>query len=195
MTGTQLTPEHFRSRLAAQDLGIPAFTEPGLRRAAVLVPFLNFEGQWRLLFTRRTDTVQDHKGQVSFPGGALEQIDASLEEAALREAHEEVGLKPDDVEIWGKLPEMRTITHYSITPVVGAIPWPYPLRISVDEVSRAFTIPLSWLADKSNWEEREWAPRDGKPRRVIFFKTYDDEMLWGISAQITLDLLTVLGLI
>jgi len=194
MTNPQFTPDLFRARLDAQDLSLQATPKPGLRRAAVLVPFLNFEGQWRLLFTRRTETVQNHKGQVSFPGGALEQIDSSLEAAALREAHEEIGLKPADVVIWGRLPEMQTITYYSITPVIGAIPWPYPLRISADEVSRAFTIPLTWLADRSNWEEKEWAPRGGDPRRVIFFKPYDGEVLWGISAQITIDLLAVLGL-
>jgi hypothetical protein len=77
-----------------------------------------------LLYTRRSEQVYDHKGQVSFPGGACEPEDASIEETALREAKEEIGVEPADVQILGRLPEMRTVSFYNITPVVGVMPWP-----------------------------------------------------------------------
>jgi len=167
----------------------------GSRPAAVLIPFLRVADTWHILFTRRTDMVADHKGQVAFPGGSADPGDPSPEYTALREAQEEIGLDPADVNVLGHLQELPTITNYCITPVVGVIPWPYPLHLAAIEVSRAFTIPLSWLADQSHHETRLRAiPGTASTVPVIYFQPYDGELLWGVSAQIMLNLLAVLDL-
>lgn len=167
--------------------------------AAVLVPLLQQGNpkEWHLLFTRRTDTVADHKGQVSFPGGREEPGDTSPIDTALREAREEIGLDSSSVKILGTLPGCHTITNYWVVPVVGFIRWPFQAHLHLEEVSRIFTIPLGWLQRKENHELRDriiFLP-DGQQKKidVIFFKPYEDELLWGVSAEITLSLLNVLG--
>jgi 8-oxo-dGTP pyrophosphatase MutT (NUDIX family) len=187
----------YRPGLIASSDGYAApESEQALRCAAVLIPLARRQDDWQLVLTRRTETVDEHKGQVSFPGGACEADETAPEQTALREAGEEIGLKPEDVRLLGRLNDIVTITAYRITPVVGTIPWPYRLRLARAEVGRAFTIPLSWLADRRNWDERPALP-DGTPRPfpVITYHPYDGEVLWGASARITLNFLSVLGLI
>ena len=163
------------------------------RPASVLIPLLQYEDEWHILFTRRHPDLPEHSGQVSFPGGRMDDGDASPEETALREAWEEIGLRPGDVTILGRLHEFLTITNYLVTPVVGVIPWPYPLHLSEEEVSRAFTIPLAWLADRANYEERpRIIPGPFPPIPVIYFHPYDGEILWGATARFTLSLLNTL---
>ena len=166
------------------------------QQAAVLMPFLQKEDQWHLLFIRRTFHKNDrHGGQVAYPGGRCDPGETDAKTAALREAYEEVGINPGDVRILGKLRDMLTITNYRVTPVVGKIPWPYDLTRQPEEVSRIFTIPLEWIADPQN---REVRLRDvqfqGDPIPVIYFKPYDGETLWGASARMTMLLLEALGL-
>jgi 8-oxo-dGTP pyrophosphatase MutT (NUDIX family) len=161
--------------------------------ASVLVPFLQVEGDWHILFTRRTDSLVEHSGQVAFPGGRAEPEDNSLEETALREAHEEIGLIPASVRILGRLDSFVTITNYILTPVVGCIPWPFPIRLEENEVYRVFTVPLSWLADPANHETRPRPlPAPFPNIQVIYFHPYDGETLWGVSAQIMVNLLKIL---
>ena len=163
------------------------------RPAAVLVPLLKEAGEWHLLFTRRNANLAEHSGQVSFPGGQVEESDSSIEQTALREAREEIGLDPAEVRILGRMHDILTITNYSVTPVVGVIPWPYPIRIANDEVSRVFTIPLTWLADPDNHEvQQRELPPPHKPVEVFYFHLYDGELLWGLSARLTLRLLEIL---
>lgn len=164
-----------------------------LRSAAVLVPLLRQDGEWRLLFTRRAESLPNHKGQVSFPGGASEPEDASPHATALREALEEIGIQPHHVRILGELYSRPTITYFMITPVVGRIEWPYSFHLSPEEVSRVFTIPLHWLADPANREERLIQMPSGRMAHVIYYQAYDGEILWGASARITLDLLHLLS--
>ncbi len=167
-----------------------------LKCAAVLIPLVWWKAEWHLVFTRRTEIVEHHKGQVSFPGGGCELGESSSEQTALREAEEEAGIKPRDVHLLGRLNEVLTITHFRITPVVGVIPWPYELRLETAEVKRVFTIPLLWLADPSNWVE-QLVTLDGSPREfpVVRYHPFDGETLWGVSARITHNFLTVLGLL
>jgi 8-oxo-dGTP pyrophosphatase MutT (NUDIX family) len=167
-----------------------------LRCAAVLIPLSLWQDSWQLVFTRRTEAVERHKGQVSFPGGGCDEADVTAERTALREAEEEIGLQPGDVRLLGRLNDLLTITGYRIAPVVGVMPWPYPLKPAAAEVERVFTIPLPWLADRSNWDERAALP-DGTPRPfpVITYHPYQGEILWGASARITLSFLSVLGLL
>lgn len=160
-----------------------------LKCAAVLVPLLRFDGEWHLLFTRRTDRVESHKGQVSFPGGACDDGETTPEQTALREAEEEIGLRPDDVRVLGRLAPMTTISSFRVTPVVGVISWPVVFRPAHAEVARVFTMPLKWLADKSNrWEFNIF----GRNHSVIFFHPYDGELLWGATARMTVEFLSVL---
>ena len=165
-----------------------------LKCAAVLIPLVWWKDEWHLVFTRRTEDVEHHKGQVSFPGGGCELDESAPEETALREAREEIGLKAEDVRLLGRLNDVVTITGYRVTPVAGVMPWPYAVRLEPAEVGRVFTISLLWLAERKNWEEQSITP-DGAPRPfpVVKYHEYDGEILWGVSARITLNFLSVLG--
>ena len=164
------------------------------RPASVLLPFIQREGSWWLLFIRRTLGINDrHGGQVAFPGGRADEEDQDPAVTALRETQEEIGVDPRSVALLGQLNPIRTITNYLVTPVIGVIPWPYPFRLSPMEVSRAFTIPLNWLADPANREvhERDLPPPYHKIS-VIYFSHYDGELLWGASARIMVNLISAL---
>lgn len=167
-------------------------TEP--RPAAVLIPLLRQDDEWHLLYILRAQVQGDmHSGQVAFPGGRLEPGETQPEQAALREAQEEIGLDPEQVELLGQLEEFITISNYRVTPVVGVIPWPFALQLQASEVQRAFTIPLRWLQDPANREERERLAPDGHTLQVVYFTEYDRELLWGLTARITLNFLDALG--
>ncbi len=189
-----LTVEQIRSRLA--EIRTPPRELPqavSLRTAAVLVPLACDQGELHLLFTRRTDLVHDHKGQVAFPGGAVESQDASVEDTALRETYEEIGIPPKEICVLGTLPPFPTITGFLICPVVGMIPWPYDLHLSYEEVSRVFTVPFQWLADPVNRVENEMVMPDGRMEKVIFFNNYEGEKVWGATARIALYFLRSIG--
>ena len=163
--------------------------------ASVLVPMLVKENEWHILFTRRTASLPEHSGQVAFPGGRADPEDDSPEETALREAMEEINLAPNDVQILGRLRELRTISNYCVQPIVGKIPWPYNFKIEKKEVSRIFTIPLEWLADPNNHRiQYRDLPAPHPPIPVIYFEKFDQELLWGVSAEITLNFLESLQL-
>jgi len=167
-----------------------------MKCAAVLIPLVIWKDEWHLVFTRRTEVVEHHKGQVSFPGGGCNAGETTPEQTALREAEEEIGLKLDDVHLLGRLNEVLTITHYRITPVVGVIPWPYSVRRETAEVERVFTIPLLWLSGRENWEEQPVTPEGvRRPFLVISYHPYNGEILWGASARMTHNFLSVLGLL
>ena len=165
--------------------------ETTLRCAAVLIPLVWHDDEWHVLFTRRTDRVESHKGQVSFPGGACDEGETTPEQTALREADEEIGLNPADVRVLGRMSNLITITYYRVTPVVGVLKWPAVFRVGEHEVARIFTIPLEWLANGSNRWQFEMP---GRSRSLIAYHPYDGELLWGATARMTVDFLTLLGL-
>lgn len=179
----------------------PGLLEGPPKPAAVLIPLLRQGDDWHLLYIRRSTSERDrHSGQVAFPGGRVDPDDRSIEHAALREAEEEVGIDPGDVTLLGQLGSYHTISHYTVTPVVGVIPWPYQLQLQTEEVARAFTIPLDWLRDDSNYELRQRKPNpripvpEPKPDiPVVYFNEYDGEILWGATARMTLSLIHTLG--
>jgi 8-oxo-dGTP pyrophosphatase MutT (NUDIX family) len=187
--------EAIDSAASASDgfLEIELTEETRLKCAAVLVPLVWHADEWHLLFTRRTDIVESHKGQVSFPGGACDEGETTPEETALREADEEIGIQPDGVKVLGRLANLVTITYFRVTPVVGVIPWPTVFRVGEHEVARIFTMPVSWLANPANRWQFE-LPGTGRRRSLIAFHPYDGELLWGATARMTVDFLTVLGL-
>src|SRR3989304_3539900 len=136
------------------------------RPAAVLVPLLLNGGRWHLLFTRRTENVETHRGQVSFPGGRVEPGDEDAVAAALRETQEEIGVRPEDVRVLGSMDSLLTVTQYLITPVVGVLPWPYPLRPDPVEVAEVFQIPLDWLGEPTPLEPQTRPPPPRGARRA-----------------------------
>jgi len=164
--------------------------ETRVKCAAVLVPLVWHDEEWHLLYTRRTDKVESHKGQVSFPGGACDDGETTPEQTALREAEEEIGINPKDVKVLGRLANMITITYFRVTPVVGVVKWPTVFRVGEHEVARVFTIPLGWLANPSNRWQFE---RSDLKRSLIAYHPYDGELLWGATARMTVDFLNILG--
>ncbi|HET7009507.1 MAG TPA: CoA pyrophosphatase [Anaerolineales bacterium] len=162
--------------------------------AAVLIPLIRTETEWSVLYTRRTDSVETHRGQVSFPGGRIEAGETPVQ-AALREAEEELAIMPKDVVVLGQLDSLLTVTQYEVTPVVATLPWPYPLSPHPLEVAAVFHVPLPWLADPENLEEKLRQPMaDGPATPVYYFRSFQGEMIWGATARITLDLLDLLRL-
>jgi len=169
---------------------IPVKPNTRLKCAAVLVPLAFSGGEWHLLFTRRTDRVQSHKGQVSFPGGACDDGETTPEETALRETEEEIGVRREDVTVLGRLSRLITISSYQVTPVVGVIPFPYAFKVAGIEVARVFTIPLLWLSDRNNYWE--FILRDSE-RSLITYHPFDGELLWGATARMTVTFLKTIG--
>lgn len=160
-----------------------------LKCAAVLVPLTYYRDEWHILFTRRTDRVESHKGQVSFPGGACDEGETAPEQTALREAEEEIGIIPADVKVLGRLGRMVTVSNFQVSPIVGVIPWPYAFRMAGVEVARIFTIPLLWLANRNNYWE---FPLRESDRSLIAYHPYDGELLWGATARMTVNFLKTL---
>ncbi len=168
---------------------IPHNPDLALKCAAVLIPLMRCGGEWHVLFTRRTDRVESHKGQVSFPGGACDEGETTPEQTALREAEEEIGLQPSHVRVLGRLHPMITISHFRVTPVVGEIPFPYAFKISGFEVARVFTVPLLWLADRRNFWEFARSPN----LSVVVYQPYDGEIVWGATGRMTVNFLRAIG--
>ncbi len=161
----------------------------GLRSAAVLVPFIWDEEQWKLLFIHRANVGEFHRGEVAFPGGAAEKSDNDLVETALRECREELGIAKDQVEILGFVNPIQTISKYQVTPIVGCVNWPQRLEINPDEVECAFSIPVDWLMKSDNRSFKEFVTPDGYRRNTVFYEKYNGEVLWGMTARLTMDLL------
>ncbi len=163
------------------------------REAAVLIPLLRIGDEWHLLYIRRSTSPHDrHSGQVAFAGGKREANDRSLIDTALREAEEEIGLMRQDVQVLGQLENHYSVSLFNITPVIATVNWPYHLRLQEAEVSRAFTMPLQWLAVPDNHEIR-YLERQGKRIPVAYFREYDGELLWGATARMTLSLTQILA--
>jgi len=193
-----LSAEEIRQRLHAQadttyDVP-PELLSAEAREAAVLVPFLRIEDAWHILYIRRANYPGDrHSGQVAFAGGKRDDVDGDLLATALREAQEEVGIVADDIDVLGYINHHHTISEFQVRPYVGVMPWPYQLQLDDIEVARAFTMPLNWLAQASNYriEERQH-PDSNRPWPVVYYDLYDGEMLWGATARMTLSLIDVL---
>lgn len=151
-----------------------------LRRAGVLVAFHEDDG--RLLLTKRASGLRHHPGQIALPGGKVDATDADETAAALREAQEEVGLDPRQVDLLGILPSHRTVTGFAVTPVVGIIRGSFRPRPEPGEVEEAFTLPFAHVADPSLYrvERRQW--RGGWRRYHV--APWGPYYLWGATARI-----------
>lgn len=150
--------------------------------AAVLVPLVDRKGALTLLLTQRTEHLTDHSGQVSLPGGRVEESDASIVETALREAREEIGLDARHVEVMGLLPEYLTGTGYRVTPVVAIVHPPFELTADPNEVAEIFEVPLAFLMNGMNHQIRTVMLPDGVRQRTFYTMPYDRFFIWGATA-------------
>src|SRR3972149_1552432 len=161
------------------------------RRAAVLLPIFEKEGVPHLLFEKRTTLVRDHKGEISFPGGAFQRRDGRLMATALRESEEEVGIRVGDVEVMGELDDVRVFTsRFVVSPFVGLIPHPYPFRLDPLEVETLIEVPLlAFISGVERWTQPGRPPHPGP----IYFYKYRDEVIWGATAQMVKQLVELVG--
>ena len=177
--------ERLKQILPQDDGSVPS---GDFRVAAVLVPLFVREDQVHVVLTKRTENVRTHQGQVSFPGGSYETADASLLQTALREAHEEVGLDPEDVEIIGVLDDLPTnVSGFLVRPFVAEVPHPYDFVHDVAEVDHVFSPALEIFADPSRRRE-EFRERDGV-RYPIYYYDVDGNTVWGATARMLVQLL------
>ncbi len=185
----ELPVDALRARIAAA-LGRDrrALTLPDRVRAAVLVLFVYRGGQPALVFGKKTEDVPHHKGQFSFPGGVVRSSDASVVEAALREAEEEIGLDPAAVEVLGLFHDIpTTVTNFVITPVLGLARGAPSFRPDGREIERVIEIPLAHLLEPATFREEEWE-REGMKRAVLFV-SYGDDVVWGTTGRILREVL------
>jgi len=159
-------------------------TAPPLVRAGVLIPMVTRDNGINLLFTRRTDTVLTHKGQISFPGGQREDSDGKTLETALRESYEEIGLEPSRVTVLGELDDVFTaVSSFVITPVVGLVEGGIDdLVLAPDEVKSLLLAPVSQLLDPAvhTMETRRF---EGQQVRIHYY-TIGDDVIWGATGRI-----------
>ena len=155
-----------------------------LIHAAVLIPIFETNNEAKVLFTERTHKVEHHKGQISFPGGAVDPDDKDYEETALRESFEEVGLLPEDVKILGRLDDELTIaSNFIVHPFVGAIPHPYDFQVNQDEVERIISVPLSLFFEENSDQHPKAIEFETFTYRGPAYR-YDDITIWGATAKI-----------
>ena len=177
---------HLLQSHTVQELSVP-----GRRLAAVLVPLFRHNGDYGVIFTKRSNNLDHHRGQISFPGGAYEPQDVSLEHTALRESAEEIGLQPEDVQILGQLDDLLTSSsNYLVRPFVGTIPYPYPFEIDRRETVSIIEVPLSFLR-QNNPAAQEVRDHEGRTVQSFFFD-YEDHVIWGATAKIVKQFLDLL---
>jgi 8-oxo-dGTP pyrophosphatase MutT (NUDIX family) len=165
---------------------------PGMRAAAVLVPLFEEGGEARLILTKRPETMPSHRGDIAFPGGKRQpDLDASLLDAALREAEEEIGLSPAAVEVVAELDTISTVTsRFLVAPFVGVLADPPELRPDPREVERVFDVPLSELMADGVHRVEHWGT--GVLTRDVHIFELEDETVWGLTARILAGFLTLL---
>jgi len=179
--------DELAARLAASERVVP---EPaaGQRRAAVLVPLFVRDGALRVLLTRRTDTVEHHRGQISFPGGVEEDDDETPWQTAVRETQEELGIPPEDVRLLGALTPLTTVTDFFVEPFVGAIPYPHVLAPAEAEIAEVLDVPVAALLDPKVLETRLLP---GREEPTLFYH-YGPSVIWGATARMLKELLDAL---
>ncbi|MEB3196234.1 MAG: CoA pyrophosphatase [Candidatus Sericytochromatia bacterium] len=156
----------------------------GVRPACVLVALWPGANGWQVVFTRRSERLNTHPGEISFPGGRIEPGELRPEDTALREAEEELGLAAAHVDVIGCLDDVSTLKAVRITPVVAVIPAAYPFAIQHDEVAEVFSVPWRTFLDPAQRQETWWSRDAGTPARQIIFYQAGPHLIWGATARI-----------
>ena len=174
------TIETLKSRLSKRNKA--SIKDPSLSSASVLLLLYSKNGEHCVLLNKRTDQVEHHKGEISLPGGGRDSEDRDSLDTALREAHEEMGISPDDVTILGQLDDVVTSSQYLVRVYLGTIDYPYLFKPSPREVEEVIEIPLKELLDPANLrEEAKWV--DGTVTKTHTY-AYGDHIVWGATARI-----------
>jgi len=160
------------------------------REAAVLMPVLEWGSEYHFLLTRRTEEVQTHKGQISFPGG-MREGEEDLIMTALRETFEEVGIEESRIEILGRFHDYVSITGYRVTPFAGFISGPFTIRPQVREVAEVLQVPIRIFLDPSRLRIEKSVRRKDEG---VYFYSYGTHQIWGLTARIIKDFLDALNL-
>ncbi len=159
------------------------------KRASVLIPLLESEGEIFLMLTRRSNEMRSHPGQVSFPGGKQDSDDESSMHTALRETHEEIGLSWEKINIIGKLDQILSLHYYLVTPYVGLIPSDFEPVPNTDEIESVFKVPLAFFMKSENhWSEEKKTFSFPVIVHHFEFQGYD---IWGLTAKLIFRLLEV----
>jgi 8-oxo-dGTP pyrophosphatase MutT (NUDIX family) len=189
----QVTTEEIVRVVRGTDVNDVGADFSGVRPSAVLVLLADdADGNAGVLLTRRSSTLRNHSGEISFPGGRIDPGETEID-AALREANEEVGLDPAMVEVVGELDHLATVVSRShIVPVVGRVPTQLVLAPASAEVERVLWVPLGEFVRDDTYRAERWTvpPGLGKGERVLYFFELDDETVWGATAHIIVDLLS-----
>ena len=151
----------------------------GLSNAAVLIPLVERD-EWQVLLTKRTEHLNHHAGQVSFPGGRADLMDTSPLHTALRETEEEVGIQAELIEVAGVIEPFLTVTAFNVVPIVGFVQPSFTLDIDEFEVAEVFEVPLSILADQSQYQRRDVLWQGEK--RMYWELMYNGFQIWGATA-------------
>ena len=177
--------------LAGAELPETGFRElrAGAIPAAVLIPLMPAEEGCQVVFTRRSDALRDHAGQVSFPGGRREPGETAVQ-TALREAWEEIGLPPDRVTVLGRLGAYHTGTGFRVRPVVGWVQPPVAWRPDPGEVAEVFSVPLGFLTDPANHDTHQ-LERQGECL-TFHALTWREHFIWGATAGMLMQFCNVL---
>ena len=174
--------DQIKARLSNHEHNSAIPVECEYKIAAVLIPLAFIDQAPVILFTKRSAHLKSHRGQISFPGGHLELSDQNLIDTALRETQEEIGIKPELVEILGSLKPVISPTGFYIFPYVGFLTDLEGLNKNIEEVEKIFCIPLQWLMDPQNVYQEDYHSSSGEVHKVWFFREYDEEKVWGITA-------------
>lgn len=159
--------------------------------SAVLIPIYQKDGEYSIVFIKRTMTVKTHKGQISFPGGMRDKGDKTLLDTALRESEEEIGLHRKDVTILGELDdEITTTSNFIVTPFLAKIPWPYRFNTNNEEVEKVIAIPVRALLNRDS-RKKDTEILEGKKIKSFVYN-YRGTVIWGATARILKKLLEII---
>ena len=159
-----------------------AVLAPGPVPAAVLLPLFLKNGHYHILLTKRTELLNHHRGEISFPGGACQPEDRNTLATALRETWEEIGIPPASVEVLGALDDILSVYDYLVTPYAGLLPEQFQLNMNVGEIERVIEVPVAHLLRPEVFRTEDWNWR-GRTLPVYFY-TYGYDEIWGLTASI-----------
>ena len=183
----ETTPEVLSRALSARK--VVTVDDPSLMPAAVMVLLYAKDGEYCILLNKRSQQVEHHKGEISFPGGGRDPEDRDFLQTALRETHEEMGVRPEDITLLGRLHDVVTRSNFGVRVFVGGISYPYPFKPSAREIAEVLEVPVSGLLDPRNRrEEARWT--EGGTTKTYSY-AYGEHLIFGATAQMVTEFLEV----